>query len=440
MDRRGDSKSRTDRRAPSRHGGAHQARGSHRGAVATHRKKTAPTRRVAGARVQVGAVRALRSGHPWVFRDALLRPLSNVEDGALVPVSDHEGYHLGWGMYDAKGTVALRMVSRANEMTWDQAHIDRTLDRALERRSRQLDEGCARSRRLIHAEADGFPGLAADLLGEHVLLYKYARSADHYLEAVASGIMERGLCRGIYLQDRVRPVQPGDRRPPAALIKGAAAAPEFEVEEDGLKFIVDISAPVSPGLFLDLREGRRWFEPKVKGKRVLNLFSFTGAFGLRAVRGGASEVVNVDSAARSHARCRQNLVASGFDAEACVGLQGEAFHHLERLERKERLFDLIVVDPPPFSRVDGSVFSALKDWSRLMRAVLRVAAPGAEIMTVCNAASLSGQEFLNAIGEGLAWADRSGSLLGERGLPPDFPVLPAFGEGRYLKVKLIAVD
>lgn len=390
--------------------------------------------------MQGGAVRALRSGHPWVFRDALSRPLSGVEDGALVPVSDHEGNHLGWGMYDAKGTVALRMVSSQAQMTWDEAHIEATLDRALSARERLLDEGCATSRRLIHAESDGFPGLAADLLGEHILLYKYARSADHYLERIAKSLLDRGLGKGVYLQDRVRPVQPGDRRPPAALIAGKAAPPEFEVQEDGLSFVVDISAPVSPGLFLDLREGRRWFEPQVKDQRVLNLFSFTGAFGVRAVRGGAAEVVNVDSAARSHARCRQNLSASGFDSESCLGLQGEAFHHLERLSRKDRLFDRIVVDPPPFSRVDGSVFSALKDWSRLMRSVLTVAAPGAQILAVCNAASLSGQEFLNAIGEGLAWAGRRGSLIGECGLPPDFPVLPAFGEGRYLKVKMISVE
>jgi 23S rRNA (cytosine1962-C5)-methyltransferase len=214
---------------------------------------------------------------------------------------------------------------------------------------------------------------------------------------------------------------------------------EFEVEEEGLRFVVDVTAPVSPGLFLDLREGRRLCESLASGCDVLNLFSYTGAFALRALRGGARHVANVDSAARSHARCRQNLSASGMDPEACEALTGDAFKHLERMRSRDRRFDLVVVDPPPFSRVRSRTFSALRDWSELMAAVTAVVAPGGRVLVVSNASGLSEADLLVAVGEGTLRRGRVARLVAERGLPPDFPVLPAFVEGRYLKIKLIQI-
>ena len=162
------------------------------------------------------------------------------------------------------------------------------------------------------------------------------------------------------------------------------------------------------------------------------------SFALRALRGGAKEVVNVDSAARSHARCRQNLVASGLDSEAVDGVVGDVFKHLERFRQREREFDLVVVDPPPFSNVDGQVFSALRHWQELIEGIAGVAAPGALCLAVCNAAGLAESDFMNSVGRGAAAARRSVRVVSELGLPPDFPVQPAFNEGRYLKVKLLA--
>jgi 23S rRNA (cytosine1962-C5)-methyltransferase len=241
------------------------------------------------------------------------------------------------------------------------------------------------------------------------------------------------------MQDRVRGVVADERRPPAFHLQGKTAPPELEVEEDGLRFLVDPSAPVSPGLFLDLREGRRLCERLASGRRVLNLFSFTGSFGVRAVRGGATKVVNVDAAARSHARCRQNLVASGMDAEACEAFTGDAFAFLERKRQRGERFDLVVVDPPPFSRVKDRVFSAMRDWEELLQAIAHVVEPGGEVIAVSNAAKLEEGELLSALGRGAAQAGREARLVGELGLPEDFPVPPAFGEGRYLLIKRLVM-
>lgn len=392
-----------------------------------------------GVKVAELATRSLRAGHPWVFRDSILRAIEGLEPGAAIRVLDPDGGHIGWGLFEPEGAIAVRMISRATELAWDDAALAERVSSAAAFRGSRLETEVQGACRLIHGEADGLPGLAVDRLGEYLLVYKYARAVESYVDRLVP-VLERVFePAGIYLQDRVRPVAAEDRRPAAIHVAGKAAPPEVEIVEDGLRFIVDPSAPVSPGLFLDLREGRRLLETISRDRSVLNLFSFTGSFGLRAVRGGARAVTNIDSAPRSHARCRQNLAASGMDAEACEALVGDVFKHLERMRRREVRFDLVVVDPPPFSRVKGKVFSALRNWHELIEAIVGVLAPDGEILAVSNASKLSEDELMMAVGQGALAGGREARLIGELGLPPDFPVPPAFAEGRYLDIKRLHV-
>jgi 23S rRNA (cytosine1962-C5)-methyltransferase len=433
------------------HGGARQGTG--KGRPRQPEKAFRPGVRSRGAKIGEHATRWVRAGHPWVFRDALLRPLEGLAPGALIAVADADGNHLGHALYEPEGAVVLRMLSREQDFDWNEQTMLARVRAAKAHRARHLEPsllGADGACRLIHADGDGFPGIAVDRYGEFLLIYKYAPAADSYLDQLLPLLEQEFTPGGIYLQDRTRAIQPrdgggtedGPKRPPAAHMAGKLAPPEFEVEEDGLRFLVDVTAPVSPGLFLDLREGRRMLEAmcaRAPGKRVLNLFSFTGALAVRAVRGGAKDVTNVDAAARSHARCRQNLAASGLDPEACEALTGDVFKHLERMRQRNRVFDLVVVDPPPFSTVGGATFSALEDWNHLAAAIAHVVAPEGEVLAVANAAALTEEEFLGAVGEGSLTAGRNPRVIAECGLPPDFPVVAAFPEGKYLKIKLLAL-
>lgn len=388
-------------------------------------------------RIAAPAARGVRSGHPWVFRDSIMRAPADLAAGACMRIADEEGRSLGWGLVEPEGAIALRIVSRDEQFAWNHSVVAARLDRALGLRERHLGPGLATACRLVHGEGDGLPGIAVDRLGDFLLVYKYSRAAEAWLDMLVEVLTQRLSPAGIYMQDRLRPVSAEDRRPPAFHLGGKAAPPEYEVEEDGLRFVVDVTAPVSPGLFLDLREGRRMVEALARGRRVLNLFSFTGAFGVRAVRGGATEVFNVDAAARSHAKCRQNLVASGLDPQACTPLDGDVFKHLERLRTRNERFDLVVVDPPPFSRVGSKVFSALRNWEDLTAAIVGVVNPDGLVLAVSNASKLPEDELLQGIGLGAVAGRRDAVVIGECGLPPDFPVPPAFSEGRYLRAKLL---
>ncbi|MEM6994869.1 MAG: class I SAM-dependent rRNA methyltransferase [Myxococcota bacterium] len=410
-------------------GGSGRGRGS----------KSRPRPIVRGRGVKVGqrAASNVRAGHPWVFRDSILRDVDALAPGATVQVCDEDGIALGWGLVEPEGAVAVRVVGGpGSEARWDAETILLRVRAAVEARA-TLPEAVSGACRLVHGEGDGLPGVAVDRLGDYLLIYKYSRSAEPWLDDLVEALQTVVAPAGIYMQDRLKSVTPEDRRPPAFHLKGERAPPEIVVTEDGLSFHVDPSAPVSPGLFLDLREGRRWAERLAPGKRVLNLFSFTGSFGLRAVRAGAAEVVNVDAAARSHAKCRQNLAASGFDPEACEGVVADVFGYLERMRQRQRDFDLVIVDPPPFSRTKDVMFSALRHWGGLMEAVAGVVAPGGQVLAVSNASRLSEDELMYGLGGGAAAAKREARLTGECGLPEDFPVPAAFTEGRYLKIKLL---
>lgn len=378
------------------------------------------------------------AGHPWVFRDSLMRDLDGVAAGQVIAISDPDGVHLAQGLVEPSGAVALRIVSRRAEFEWTDEEIAARIDAAIAYREAAGFSAQGTAYRVIHGEGDRLPGVAVERFGDYLVVYKYSLGAEAWIERMIPILADRLKPKGIYLQDRLKPVTPDDRRAPAFHMAGKVAPPSVEATEAGLTYAVDVTAPVSPGLFVDLREGRELVESLAKDRRVLNLFSFTGSLGIRAVRGGATEVVNVDAAAKAHARCRVNLEANGMDPQACDSIVGDVFATLEKMRKREREFDLVVVDPPPFSKVKGKVFSALRDFEELICACLGVVAPGGYLLVVSNAAKLSDEELMQAIGYGSDDARRTTRLVAERGLPGDFPVPPAFSEGRYLKVKLLS--
>jgi 23S rRNA (cytosine1962-C5)-methyltransferase len=189
-------------------------------------------------------------------------------------------------------------------------------------------------------------------------------------------------------------------------------------------------------LFADLREGRRAVRHWAKDRRVLNLFSYTGAISVYAQAGGASEVVAVDVAAKAHARARRNFTLSGFDAEKPEHVVGDTFKVLARFVERKRQFDMVVLDPPAFASAaarGGKPWSAVRDYSELISASLDVLAPGGMLIAASSTHKMSSQEFELALADGALNAGTRLQIVDRRSLPPDFPTVPGFPEGNYLK-------
>ena len=398
-------------------------------------------------RVRRGTVRVsgdvatrLRSGHPYLFREALGgRPLRE-SAGDLIELVDPAGEFVAKGLYDPAGTIAVRVVSRNPDGVFDRDVIRRRVEAAKRLREQLLPADGSTAYRVIHSEGDGIPGVTVDRYADHLVVHLYSAAIEPLRDALYDALEAAWKPRAIYEQKRYRPQSGEGPREPASLARGEVAPVELEVAEGGLRFVVDVTAPLGTGLFLDLRQGRQSVAQHASGRRLLNLFSYTGAFSVYGAKAGAREVVSVDVAPKAHARARRNLQANALPESLHEFIAGDAFKVLFKMAERKRQFDLIVLDPPSFGQSkERGVFSVQKDYRELVEACLAVAAPGALLAAVSNTLKISAEEIDRAIGDAAARSRRQVRVVERRGLPSDFPVPAGFLEGNYLKFFLCAV-
>jgi 23S rRNA (cytosine1962-C5)-methyltransferase len=378
----------------------------------------------------------VRAGHPWVYREAFGDRLAP-EPGTAIDVVDDDGEFVGRGLYDADSTIALRVFVRSPDTAIDAELIASRVRAAIALRRRVLDLDRLGAVRLVNAESDGLPGIAVDRYGEYLVVQLFTSAVTGLRGALYDALEAELSPIAIYEQRRFKSLGgEAPRQAGADLIRGTAAPVEIEVREDDLKFVVDVTAPLSTGLFADLREGRRAVRHWALGRRVLNLFSYTGAISLYAHAGRAAEVCAVDVAAKAHARARRNFAASGFDPEKPEHLVGDTFKVLARFVERHRTFDMVVIDPPAFASAaarGGKPWSAVRDYAELITASLEVLVPGGLLVAASSTHKMSAAEFELALAEGALAAGTRLQIIDRRPLPPDFPTLPGFPEGSYLK-------
>ena len=410
------------------------------------RPPTRPRRRNLGApivrrntiRVPFDVARHLRAGHPWVYREAVSRPVRE-EAGMILDVVDADGELVGRGLCEGDGSIAARMWTN-DDRPVDAALVASRVKAAVALRRRFLDFEKLENVRLINGESDGLPAISVERYGDYLVtqLFSPALAQAPALYTALYDALEKELSpKAIYEQRRHRSLGgEAPRQAGAELIRGAPAPVELEVREDDMRFVVDVTAPLSTGLFADLREGRRAVRSYAKDRRVLNLFSYTGAISVYTQAGGAKHVTAIDVAAKAHARARRNFAASGFDAEKPEHVVGDTFKVLARYAERGTKFDLVVLDPPAFASAQargGKPWSAIKDYGELVAAALGVLEPGGLLAAASSTHKVSADEFDAALAEGAAAARTSLKIIDRRGLPPDFPVVPGFPEGNYLK-------
>jgi 23S rRNA (cytosine1962-C5)-methyltransferase len=380
----------------------------------------------------------VRAGHPWVYREALGPRPFTPEPGTSIDVVDDEGEFVGRGLYDADSAIALRIFTRHPDTQIDADLVRARVRAAVALRKRLVDLDKLGSVRLINAESDGLPGIVVERYGEYLVTQLFTSAVAGLRTALYDALEAELSPIAIYEQRRFRSLA-GDapRQAGADLVRGTPAPVELEVGEDDLRFVVDVTAPLSTGLFADLREGRRAVRQWATDRRVLNLFSYTGAISVYAHAGGAAEVCAVDVAAKAHARARKNFAACGFDPEKPELVVGDVFKVLARFVERKRTFDMVVLDPPAFASAaarGGKPWSAVRDYAELISASLEVLVPGGLLVAASSTHKMSSQDFELALADGALGAETRLQIVDRRPLPPDFPTLPGFPEANYLKV------
>jgi 23S rRNA (cytosine1962-C5)-methyltransferase len=370
-----------------------------------------------------------------VFRDAL-GPREIVEPtGTVVELSSGNREFVARGFVDRDHPVAVRILSRdpAQRVTPGAGAIAARFARAVQIRWLLLGPSGHSSVRLFAGDSEGLPGVTVDRHSDFVVVQWLSAGALPWREELLDAIEAAVAPRGIYEQRRFRSLGGQAAPEPAVRARGDEAPLELVVEEGACRFGIDVTAPLGVGFFADLRLGRAAVASRSANRRVLNLFSYTGAFSVAAAKAGAAEVVAVDLAAKAHARARRNFELSGIDPLKMEAITADTLKTVERFIERGRRFDLVICDPPSFSQGPAGSFSVAKDLARLASAAIGVLDAGGLLAFATNSAKLTALDLDRALAEGAA-ARHCEVLIVERvGLPPDYPVAPGFPEGNYLK-------
>lgn len=381
--------------------------------------------------------RAIRHGFPWVYADELVtdRRTQNLAPGALAVLEDGERRLLGLVTVNTKSKIIARMLDRDPQAEINQAWFAARLTRALALRDRLFD---APFYRLIHAEADGLPGVVIDRFGDAAVIQPNAAWAEAHFEALVAALMQvTGVTRVVKNgTGRARTLE--GLAEETALVAGAIDAP-IPVPMNGATYMADLMGGQKTGLFYDQRPNHAFAARLAKGARVLDVFSHVGGFALAALAGGAASALSVDASAAALALAGQGAEASGFGARFSTR-QGDAFEVLEALGAEAARFDLVICDPPAFAPAKPALEAGLRAYERVARLAAPLVAPGGYLVlcSCSHAADLSA--FRNASARGIGRGGRRGQIIHTGFAGPDHPILPQLAESGYLKSLVFHLD
>ena len=394
--------------------------------------------------------RSIRRGHPWIFRDALRPPTATgpaLDDGTLVTVTTPDGLPLARGIWDTQSSIAVRVLqlvpsgapgaaSSSGRRAVEPAEsvVAARVEAALDRRLALLDRRHTDAFRFLHGEADALPGVHADLYGDAIAVrFDGAGARAFYADRIdlprllVATAQRRSIAVSSVIERRR-----GEDDTAHALV-GHLPAGEIVVRENDLLFGVDLARGQKGGLFLDQRDNRAHVRGLAAGRRVLNLFGYTGGFSIYAAAGGATHTTTVDVARGAVLAARQNFERNGLSLQAAELHAEDAFAFLERAARERASYDLVISDPPSFAPSRKALPAALRAYRRLHRLCATVVAPGGILCAASCSSHVGRDDFARTIAQGAADARRTWVLDEMRGAAPDHPVTPQFPEGDYLK-------
>lgn len=368
----------------------------------------------------------LSTGHPWVYRDHVPRAFS-APPGTWVNV--RSGRFSAFALWDPDSPIALRIYSRS--AVPDAALIEKRVRAALSLREETGVTGSASAYRWIAGEGDALPGIVVDRYGPYAALVVDSRAVEPLVAPVVHALSRAARLQGIVR--KVRPADDANEGIRLEVLSGRAPPPDLVVEEYGLRFRARLHEGQKTGLFLDQRENRRTVQMWSSGRRVLNLFGYTGGFSVYAVRGGATAVTTVDVAEGALGDASENFRLNGFDPDAHELVARDAFEFLREAASRRQTFDLVVCDPPSFARSRAHRDRAMQAYARLHAAALAVTEHGGLYAASSCTTQVGPDAFRETLALGARKAGKRLQIVHDAGHAPDHPVLASHPEGRYLK-------
>ena len=423
------------------------------------------------ARIRKGGARAFKAGGLWIYDNEIARVDGTFEDGDILAVEDFDGYFLGWGFINRASTIRIRMLSRKKDQAITPAFLEARVRAAWEYRKKVIDTS---SCRVIFGEADFLPGITVDKYEDVLVVESLALGIDRLkpiiLDALTRVLSEDGIrVRGIFERSDAK-VREKEGLPRTKGFIGAPFDTLVPITENRVRYIVDVENGQKTGFFLDQKENRRAIAKLCPGARVLDCFTHTGSFGLNAALAGAAEVTSVDASDLAIEQAAQNAKLNGFDplagqdpqpvpAEAEEGIHAstegqwlvnesgtrlqylcaDIFDLLPSLHKNGELYDVVILDPPAFTKSRNSVKAAVRGYREINQRGLRLVRDGGFLATCSCSHFMDPDLFRDTIAQAARDAHKRLRQVEFRTQAADHPILWASEESYYLKFYIFQV-
>jgi len=379
------------------------------------------------------AAERLAHGHPWVWQDAVARGLDGAAPGEEVQVLAPDGTPVGRGLADPGSPIAVRLWTRGRSPL-DAALWRERVGRACSLRRELFGSGATTAYRVLHGEGDRMPGFVVDRYGTVAVLRTdgdgAAARVDDLVRVLGPTLEAWGVSSLVH-----RAGGKGET-PRLEVLRGQAPPDTVKVLENGLTFVVDLKRGQKTGAFLDQRDNRLRVGQLAGGRRVLNLFSYAGGFSLYAAHMSAEHVTSVDVSAAAHATAQASFRAMGLDPGKHAFVTADVYAFLAEANKRGERWDLVVSDPPSFAPSEKAVRRALSAYRALHRACAGVLARDGVLCAASCSSHVGVDTFLSTLDDAALGRDDL-RLVEMAGAGPDHPTLPAFPEGRYLKLAVL---
>ena len=387
-----------------------------------------------------GAGRTLKQGGPWIYDNEIESIMGSFADGDIVAVHDFDGYPLGKGVINRNSKLTVRMMTRNRDAEIDEAFIRMRVQNAWEYRKKVMDD--ISSCRVVFGEADFLPGIVIDKFADVLVVESLALGIDRFKVMIVDILKELMEADGIHIRGvyersdaKVREQEGMER------IKGFIGEPfdtKVEIVENGVRYYVDVKDGQKTGFFLDQKYNRRAAAKLCKGARVLDCFTHTGSFALNAGLAGAEHVLGVDASELGVAQARENAELNGL-SERVEFICEDVFELLPRLEKQGEKFDVVILDPPAFTKSRSSIKKAVKGYREINLRGMKLVKDGGYLATCSCSHFMDPELFTKTIGQAAQNVHKRLRQVEFRTQAPDHPILWGAGDSYYLKFYIFQV-
>lgn len=382
-------------------------------------------------RLKKNADRRLKAGHLWLYSneiDTEATPLKTFEPGGQAVIEAANGKAMGVAYVNPHSLICARVVSRDPNVRLDRSLLVHRFNQALGLRERLFAKPFYR---LVHGEGDLLPGLIVDRFDDVLVVQLNTLGMEHLGEEVIAALDKVLSPRAIVFKNDSSGRRQEQLESQVEVVKGELPD-EVLLEENGVRFAVPVLAGQKTGWFYDHRVNRAWLNGLVAGKRVLDVFSYIGGWGVQAAANGASEVLCLDASGEALERVAENAALNGVAEQVAIG-EGDAFDALAALKAEGEQFDVVILDPPAFIKKRKDIPNGERAYARLNREAIRLLGRDGLLMSASCSMHLAPERLIESVRGAVRHQDRHGQVIYQGHQGPDHPVHPAIPETAYLK-------